>query len=430
VQLVNDILFQTSAAGNPLDLSANPKIEIDMMISSGSNHVITEPNVNKMLYALQTKNREDFTFIVAEQVMTPTAQFADIIFPICTHFENPPSLNNGSLGVASVYYCQNVIDPIYDSKPQAEFNVLFANACYEALGMDTRQTYTPGTEEDVKAAYEASQPMFFGSKVAGTIKPSWEEFKKKGALEYVIAKENTIRGMTDDFMPLSEGLDTTTGRINFFSPFWEIRNNFAAKDADGHYSAGWRTSTAKYIPVREGYEEFFENSDVRNGKFKGYPSHFSGSYTLQFTTYKARNRAHTVFSNVAIVRDSFVQTVKINPWDAYARQIKDGDMVYVYNDRGCTYIPAEVTYQIVPGVICIEHGSWYKPHPSEKIKVWQDVNADGSFREIAMPVDVGGSENILTDDRFTIDPVFVAQAISVHGGPCEVSKTLPANRRV
>lgn len=436
-RITDDVAIQTAATSH-LDLSGRDKpIEADVFFCMYRNYLTSEPNINKTIHALE-KLGDNICLIVAEQVMTVTAQYADIIFPISTHFENPPSIASR---LNSYYLCENAIKPMYGSKTQDEFNHLFMKAVCEEAGIPLAildafgmGSYNPPKLDDLQAQYDAMQPVVFADKLSGSVKPSWEEFKRKGQFEYVISKENTILGMRDQ-VPLSGGLDTTTGRVNFYSPFWELRGGFAPIDSKGKVSgAGWRTSTAKYIANREGYEWFFENGDVKNGSFTGYPSHFGGSYKLQFTTFKPLERAHTVMSNVAMIRDTSPQKVKINPLDADARYIKNGDMVYVYNDRGCTLLPAEVTQQIIPGVILIEHGAWYKAHPSKKVKVWMHTSLenDGAtpkFEEVAMPVDVGGAENILTDDFFTLDPLYVDQSISVQGGPCEVSLTLPENRR-
>jgi anaerobic dimethyl sulfoxide reductase subunit A len=47
--------------------------------------------------------------------------------------------------------------------------------------------------------------------------------------------------------------------------------------------------------------------------------------------------------------------------DAEARSIKDGDMVKIYNDRGEVRITATVTERIMPGVVNMPQGAWYKP---------------------------------------------------------------------
>ena len=65
--------------------------------------------------------------------------------------------------------------------------------------------------------------------------------------------------------------------------------------------------------------------------------------------------------------------------DAAARDIADGDPVEVYNGRGVMRLPAKVTGRIMPGVVCVYQGAWYRP------------GSDG--------VDEGGCANVLTEQR-------------------------------
>jgi len=51
----------------------------------------------------------------------------------------------------------------------------------------------------------------------------------------------------------------------------------------------------------------------------------------------------------------------INPADAAARGIADGDVVRVFNARGQVLAGAVVTDDIMPGVIRINEGAWYDP---------------------------------------------------------------------
>jgi anaerobic dimethyl sulfoxide reductase subunit A len=73
--------------------------------------------------------------------------------------------------------------------------------------------------------------------------------------------------------------------------------------------------------------------------------------------------------------------VLINFEDARARNISDGDMVRVFNDRGEVAITARVTERIMPGVVDVPHGAWY--NPDEK------------------GVDRGGCANVLTADGYS-----------------------------
>ena len=69
----------------------------------------------------------------------------------------------------------------------------------------------------------------------------------------------------------------------------------------------------------------------------------------------------------------------INPIDAQSRDIKNGDLIRIFNERGEMHIPAKVTPRILPGVVALGEGAWYAP---DKHKV-----------------DKGGCINVLTSQR-------------------------------
>jgi anaerobic dimethyl sulfoxide reductase subunit A len=81
------------------------------------------------------------------------------------------------------------------------------------------------------------------------------------------------------------------------------------------------------------------------------------------------------------LEEAFPQRVFINPIDASARGIKDGDEIKVYNGRGALVLPCRVTLRIMPGVVDIPQGAWYEP------------DKDG--------LDFGGNINVLTSHRWT-----------------------------
>jgi anaerobic dimethyl sulfoxide reductase subunit A len=194
------------------------------------------------------------------------------------------------------------------------------------------------------------------------------------------------------------------------------------------YSAGWRTPVAKYVPMREGYERFFVDNNPYK-QFIGFTSPNTGKvYKLQYITNKSVHRIHTLGDSVPMIHNSFRRGVFVNTFDAAERGISDGDTVYVYNDRGCMKVPAIVSDYVAPGVVSIEHGAWYKPSfdTNETYNAVLDSHMGTVPMSIMVPIDLGGAANILTDDMFVLDPIYVRNAPTVHGGPCEVSKTKPA----
>ena len=81
------------------------------------------------------------------------------------------------------------------------------------------------------------------------------------------------------------------------------------------------------------------------------------------------------------LEEAFPQRIQINPVDAAARGIRDGDRVRVFNPRGETEIACRVTRRIMPGTVAIPQGAWWTPDKSG--------------------VDQAGSINVLTSARWT-----------------------------
>ncbi len=102
-------------------------------------------------------------------------------------------------------------------------------------------------------------------------------------------------------------------------------------------------------------------------------------FPLQLITFHFKTRAHSNFYNIKWLRELEPHEVWINPVDARARKIEDGQKVRVFNDRGELWIHAKVTQRIMPGVVAIGQGAWYSP--DEK------------------GIDQGGCANTLTNDK-------------------------------
>ena len=107
----------------------------------------------------------------------------------------------------------------------------------------------------------------------------------------------------------------------------------------------------------------------------------AGKYPLQAVGPHVLSRVHSTHDNVDWLAEAFPQRVFINPADAAARGLEDGDAVRVFNDRGATVLPCRVTNRIMPGVLAIPQGAWWTP------------DGDG--------VDRRGSINVLTSERWT-----------------------------
>jgi anaerobic dimethyl sulfoxide reductase subunit A len=451
-QLLADIKFQTAGqdGANPsLDLTAFPgynpskplRVEV-IGVTSNSNHFNTNPNVNKNKLGLSDSSVA-FSF-VKDNVMTPTAAYSDMVLPSATHFESENNAGTG-LGSPGYYLMENLCEPLSETITNQEFTAHLRSKINQKFGIGDGSYIPPAlpTLDNVQATYEAAGLTdVWSNKYGASFKPSWDELRNNGVVDIAAPATDPIIGFKD-IVVLGE-LYNSTGLINFFSPFWYIRMKMsdavvglssrgATVDYSGgpsgdYYGPGWRTATAKYIPVPGGYEDMFDNKNPKTGNFVGYTSPASGkTYKMLYMTNKSRHRAHTAFDSTAIIKDQFPQRAKINPSTAAERGIREGDMVYVYNDRGCIKIPAELTHKILPGYVSIEHGAWYRAHPTETVTIWikNRLTSPPTYSTEIVPVDIGGTDNVLTDDDNTLDTPFSCQTLAAQTGPCEVSKVKP-----
>ena len=118
-------------------------------------------------------------------------------------------------------------------------------------------------------------------------------------------------------------------------------------------------------------------------KYLGHSEHYDAplaeKYPLQLLTTHSKIRTHSTLEKVPWLKELEGQGAWINPRDALSRNIKNGDRIDIFNDRGRIRTFAYVTERIMPGVVNVCEGAWYNP------------DEEG--------VDLGGCANTLTRDE-------------------------------
>jgi anaerobic selenocysteine-containing dehydrogenase len=107
---------------------------------------------------------------------------------------------------------------------------------------------------------------------------------------------------------------------------------------------------------------------------------------LHLLTPHFKYRSNSCLAGVSTLQRLEPPEVWINPVDAAARGIAPGQVVEVFNAQGTVRVPAKLTERIMPGVVCLYQGAWYRPAES---------------RGAAGAVDEGGCANVLTAHRRT-----------------------------
>ena len=122
------------------------------------------------------------------------------------------------------------------------------------------------------------------------------------------------------------------------------------KLADDIYNLGWSKirPIPEYIPPHRGYEATFSDWDKK----------IKGEYPLQMYNKHYWRRSHTEFDNVLQLRELFPQEFAMNPIDAKARGIKNGDTVKITSSEGSAIRHVLVTPRLMPGVTFLPHGAW------------------------------------------------------------------------
>ncbi len=301
--------------------------DLKMAYIVASNRLNQYGNINKGIKALKTL---DF-IVVQDQFMTPTAKFADIILPVNTFMERN-DIAVPWLGSPYYIYLNKAIDSLYESKSDLEI----ARELSKKLGID------PGILN-----LEEDQILRILSSPRKDIK-SYNKMKKDGYYKIKIDEPFVaFREQIED--PEHNPFPTLSGKIEIFSEHIAEKEN----------------PLMPPIPKYMTHEEHYDSP-----KAKKYP--------LQLITPHNKRRTHSSLQMVPWLKEIEHHAVWINITDASKRKIENGDMVDIFNDRGRIRIPAKVTERIMPGVICIYQGEWYKP------------NKKG--------IDIGGCANTLTQD--------------------------------
>lgn len=383
-------------AMNKIDLGPDASLKVEMYVRGavGGNVFNQFQNINKKTLAWKKLKH----VVSYERFMTSTAAWSDIVLPTVTNFEESCFRYQT---VGDTFVVNGPIENMYEAKRDSWINEQLALR----LGLDYGKRELTDRQIMEEQWSKASIPDEYKEINPEAKLPSFEEILETANLQLSVPKEKTLI-QTATIKPGE--FDTDTGRINFYSPLYAERNRVVLKAA-----------RAQYVKPEEGFEDILKNG----GKIgeKGI------KYTLQFITPHAAKRALSTYGNVPVIGEQFPQVVEMHPSDAQARGIKDGSIVYVFNDYGCIKLPVMITKRILPGVVSIAMGACYRPSTTETYEAWFDADNDGIPEKHVGPVDVGGCTNTITADLNSgvLDPFFCGLGLNAGGALCEISMEKP-----
>ena len=294
-----DAVLKGTAGGYPSD--------IKMIYSTGGNRFNQCADINKNVKALQKVD-----FVVAQDVfMTPTAQFADIVLPVTTHFEREDVQTPYAQGNYLIYNKKSIA-PVADTRSDLEI----FSALAQKMGISD---FNDKSEEEWLEEFLSKAPL------------NTTLLQKKGVAKN-LAPLNQIPLSEFILDPEQNPLPTTSGKVEIFS-------QTLLKDQHDRLPC-----IPKYINARENPE---------------YPS--VQKHSLLLVTPHSRKRVHSTHYNIPWLQELEPDVIEMSVADAQKQGIKNGDLVKVYNDIGELVIRAKVSERIKPGAVSIYQGAWYQP---------------------------------------------------------------------
>ncbi|WP_234015139.1 dimethylsulfoxide reductase subunit A [Cronobacter sakazakii] len=322
-------------------------VPIKMIWNYAGNCLINQHSQINRTHEILQDDKKCELIVVIDCHMTASARYADILLPDCTASEQMDFALDASCGnMAYVIFADQAIAPRFECR------TIYDITSALAVRMGVGDTFTEGRTQEGWLRH-----LYAQSRRAIPELPDFDTFRQQGIFKLRDPQGHHVAYQAFRENPAANPLDTPSGKIEIYSS--------ALADIAAH----WQLPEGDVIHPLPVYSPGFEQvSDPLRAQ-----------YPLQLTGFHYKSRTHSTYGNVDVLQAACRQQVWINPQDAQARGINDGDLVRVWNARGEARIEAKVTPRIMPGVVALGEGAWYQP------------DAEG--------VDHAGSINVLTTQR-------------------------------
>ncbi len=331
--------------GKVLNTLADPPVKA--LFVYNSNPAAVCPNHNDVIRGLR---RPDLFTVVHEQFFTDTTDYADILLPATTFFEQK------DLQTAYGHYYLQMSNQAIEPLRECRSNVEVFRGLAQKMGFD-EACFSESVDEMIDTALNSQNPWLKGI--------DRERLEREGhvRLNFHGGEARTDTEEVLPFLPFSQGgFQTPSGKAELFNPA------LVAQGLD---------PVAEFVPPEES-------------------RHSAGttSYPLELLARKADNFLNSTFSNLPSLQ-SMEETglLEIHPRDARERGIRDGDAVRVFNSRGELSLRARVNGAVQVGVVAAAL-NWAKLTPggsnintltSEKLT---DMGNSATFYSVLVEVEL------------------------------------------
>ena len=328
--------------GKALNTLADPPVKA--LFVYNSNPAAVCPNHNDVVRGLR---RNDLFTVVHEQFFTDTTDYADIVLPATTFFEQK------DLQTAYGHYYLQMSNQAIEPLGECRSNVEVFRGLAKAMGFEDA-CFNESVDEMIDLALDSPNPALQGI--------SRLQLEREGQVRL---KFEGTEDSKAPFLPFAQGgFQTASGKAELYNPA------LLKLGLD---------PVAEFVPPEES----------RNGRR-------SGAFPLELLARKADNFLNSTFSNLPSVQKlEETGLLEIHPKDARQRGIRDGDAVRVFNGRGEMALRARVNGAVQAGVVAARL-NWAKLSPtgsnintltSEKLT---DMGNSATFYSVLVEVELAG----------------------------------------
>ncbi|WP_294420133.1 molybdopterin-dependent oxidoreductase [uncultured Senegalimassilia sp.] len=277
--------------------------------------------------------------VTADTTYNDTVRYSDIVLPVCHWFEFEDIINSSTW--RHVMYSEKAVEPPFECKKDSDIARLLA----EKMGLG--QYFTQSDEEFLRASLNTDAARKLGV--------TFDSLKENGVMRY--DPEGTYPNIPWKDLKFK----TTSKRMEFYveNPTMRLQQGQEFDPSTEHLP--------HFIPPKEAWQ------DDSNELYKKYP--------LILMSERPRFRVHSQFFGNELLRELDPEpTVKMNQIDADAREIKTGDYVECYNDRGHCVAKVVINNGIRPGTL-VYPKSWQANQ--HKAGSWSEL-ASSDFDPVAV----------------------------------------------
>ncbi len=325
--------------GETLLTATNPPIKA--LFVYDANPAASAPNSARVIQGLR---RDDLFTVVHDPYFTDTTDYADLVLPATTQLEHMDL--HKAYGTYYLQINQPAIAPLGESVSNVE---LFRRLA-KAMGF-SEPCFDDSVEAMIDQALAVDHPHLQGVTRQALMGNGWARL-------WLPHTEPIVAGV--EYGAIAGGASATLNppRPTPHAPYVPFAHG-------GFPTASGKVELYSAAMLAAGLDPLPRHDPI--GESAAADPELAARYPLNLITPSAHFFLNTSFSHVdKLMAKQGEPFIELNPVDAEARGIADGDWCRVFNDRGTCLLRARVGDMVQPGVAAAEATWWSKLSPDGK----------------------------------------------------------------